>query len=172
VQAADLALDIEVTVAVSISVLRGEAGADRVAGGLPLEAFANGSPHLRKFDLRLAVERRCRWRQGIRHRRIQAGNGHDEGAKKALSTHRFAHPSPLSDGVRRLRGSVSMLQALHFRRLMCIKKRTDAKTMKHTIRLQEIITGAIPGGDIGRQQPQGAAASRAQKWGRGTVLRA
>ena len=100
-QAAELALDIEEAVAVSIRVLRGDAGADRVAGGLPLETFANRSPTFANSACAWLSSAACRWLQGIGHRRLQAGNPHDEGAKKALSDHRFAHPSPLSDGVRR-----------------------------------------------------------------------
>jgi hypothetical protein len=66
---------------VSISVLRGDAGANRVACGLPLETFTSGStPHLREFDLRLLFERRFRWLQGIRHRRIRSVSCHDEDA--------------------------------------------------------------------------------------------
>jgi len=98
------------------SVLGGDAGAEQVAGGLPVEAFTNRGTHFREFSLRLALERQSRWLQCIGHGRHQAGNCHDEGVKKALSTHRFTHPkTPIG------RGGVSMLRLQHFRRLFCIK---------------------------------------------------
>jgi hypothetical protein len=100
----------------SISVLSGDAGANQVPGGLPVEAFANRGTHFREFSLRLALERQSRRLQCIGYGRPQAGNCHDEGAKKALSNHRFAHPkTPVG------RGDVSMLRSQHFRRLFCIK---------------------------------------------------
>jgi hypothetical protein len=42
---------------VSIGILRGNARANEVAGGLPFEAFPNRSAHFRKLRLRLALER-------------------------------------------------------------------------------------------------------------------
>jgi hypothetical protein len=116
VHAAELALDVQVPVAVSLSVLRDDAGANQIAGGLPFEAFTNRGTHFREFSLRLALERQSRRLQCIGYGRPQAGNCHDEGAKKALSNHRFAHPkTPVG------RGDVSMLRAQHFRRPFCIK---------------------------------------------------
>jgi hypothetical protein len=130
----------------SISVPGSDAGANQVTGGVSVETFANRCAHLREFRLCLALERRRRWLQGIGHGRPQASNDHDEGARKALSKRRFAHPSPPSDAVCAVvRGGVSMLRSQHFRRRMCIKKRTDMEIMKPTDRLQEIITGSVPG---------------------------
>jgi len=91
------------------SVLGGDAGAEQVAGGFPVETFANCSAHLREFSLRLALERQSRRLQGIGYGRPQAGHCHDEGAKKALSNHRFTHPKTPTG-----RGGVSMLQPQHF----------------------------------------------------------
>jgi len=100
----------------SISVLSGDAGANQVPGGLPVETFVNRSGHFREFSLRLALERQSRRLQCIGYGRPQAGNCYDEGAKKALSNLRFAHPkTPIG------RGGVSMLQPQHFRRRVCIK---------------------------------------------------
>jgi hypothetical protein len=95
----------------------------------------------------LALERRRRWLQGIGHGRPQASNDHDEGARKALSKRRFAHPSPPSDAVCAVvRGGVSVLQSQHFRRRMCIKKRTDTEIMKPTDRLQGVLSYGLDRG--------------------------
>ena len=118
VQAAYLALDIEEAVAVSISVLRGDARADRVAGSLPIETLANGEAPL--SQIRPAPDPSS----------VEAGGcataatadnqayGEDPGAHQALSTHLFAHPLPLSV-VRALFGTSAIRRK--FPRQMCIK---------------------------------------------------
>jgi hypothetical protein len=95
VEAGELALDIEKTVAVGIRVLRSDTGANHVASGFPIETSANRYAHLGQFGLRLSLQHRDRSFRSSRRGPIQAGNGQNQGAEKVLSSHRLTHPSSL-----------------------------------------------------------------------------